>query len=311
MMINCPNCNLLQPKDQYCAQCGVNMETWKPPRKPIWQRLLGNWMVQLGILFSIVFMLVFYDSITNQPDTDYEENLPPVADHIEREDDSTSFAASSSNQELESVEGRMAQNPQRSQKRLEKLGVKEGQQVQLTTLKKQAYFRLALMGQNLIDKIAEKGQRIDGNAVVISESELKELSRSYSGDVKSMGQIRKNFNFGQPTQLFVGEEDLETGLNLGYFFQVSVNENSVRNNIRADVRAWSQLQLSGDLGSQATYDITLTSDSALVVVDPTVPSFNFSQEERSLFDASSRLRPLNSEAIAEDLADIVLVLAIK
>ncbi|MES3039012.1 MAG: hypothetical protein V4736_13985 [Bdellovibrionota bacterium] len=48
MMINCPKCKFNQPEDQYCAQCGVNMVTYVPPKKPIFTRIINNTYVQVG-----------------------------------------------------------------------------------------------------------------------------------------------------------------------------------------------------------------------------------------------------------------------
>ncbi len=38
MLINCPRCGFQQPKDKYCAQCGVDMETFKPASPPALKR---------------------------------------------------------------------------------------------------------------------------------------------------------------------------------------------------------------------------------------------------------------------------------
>lgn len=53
MLINCPRCGFQQPQDQYCAQCGVDMENYKPSTPPAWKRLLGNPLVQLSALVVV------------------------------------------------------------------------------------------------------------------------------------------------------------------------------------------------------------------------------------------------------------------
>lgn len=53
MLINCPRCGFQQPQDKYCAQCGVDMETYKPSRPPVWKRFFGNLAVQLSLLVFI------------------------------------------------------------------------------------------------------------------------------------------------------------------------------------------------------------------------------------------------------------------
>lgn len=42
MLINCPRCGFSQPKDKYCAQCGVDMETFKPREVPLFKRLITH-----------------------------------------------------------------------------------------------------------------------------------------------------------------------------------------------------------------------------------------------------------------------------
>lgn len=53
MLVNCPRCGFSQPKDQYCAQCGIDMQSYKPKEKPFLAKTLGNMWVQIGILLLI------------------------------------------------------------------------------------------------------------------------------------------------------------------------------------------------------------------------------------------------------------------
>lgn len=53
MLINCPRCGFQQPKDKYCAQCGVDMETYVPATPPAWKRFFGSPLVQLTFLIII------------------------------------------------------------------------------------------------------------------------------------------------------------------------------------------------------------------------------------------------------------------
>lgn len=53
MLINCPRCGFQQPEDKYCAQCGVDMETYKPSTPPIWKRFFGNLAIQLSLLIIV------------------------------------------------------------------------------------------------------------------------------------------------------------------------------------------------------------------------------------------------------------------
>lgn len=53
MLIKCPRCGFQQPQDKYCAQCGVDMETYKPAAPSFFKRFFGSPLVQLSLLLFI------------------------------------------------------------------------------------------------------------------------------------------------------------------------------------------------------------------------------------------------------------------
>lgn len=57
MLIHCPRCNFSQPKDQYCAQCGVDMDTYKPKPQPLVKRILQSGVFQIGFLLTIAVLI--------------------------------------------------------------------------------------------------------------------------------------------------------------------------------------------------------------------------------------------------------------
>lgn len=42
MLINCPRCGFSQPQDQYCAQCGVDMQAFKPKSVPLMTKIFQS-----------------------------------------------------------------------------------------------------------------------------------------------------------------------------------------------------------------------------------------------------------------------------
>jgi hypothetical protein len=61
MLVNCPKCNFSQPKDTYCANCGIEMDTYRPEKKPILKVLLKNPLFHLVIfLFASYFAYINY-----------------------------------------------------------------------------------------------------------------------------------------------------------------------------------------------------------------------------------------------------------
>ena len=53
MLINCPRCGFSQPQDQYCAQCGVDMQAYKPKEIPFFKKLFSSTGFQLSVLVLI------------------------------------------------------------------------------------------------------------------------------------------------------------------------------------------------------------------------------------------------------------------
>ncbi len=60
MLIECPKCGFSQPKDQYCASCGVDMQNFRSKPKPLQSRLLANPVVHISVMFMLVFMGTMY-----------------------------------------------------------------------------------------------------------------------------------------------------------------------------------------------------------------------------------------------------------
>jgi hypothetical protein len=63
MMIECPRCGFAQPKDKYCANCGVDMDQWLAKPKPLLVRLLANPNFHLSLIGGLIAMVlawIFY-----------------------------------------------------------------------------------------------------------------------------------------------------------------------------------------------------------------------------------------------------------
>lgn len=57
MLVSCPRCGFSQPKDQYCAQCGVDMQSFKQKKQPALNRIFNSASVQIGILLIIAILI--------------------------------------------------------------------------------------------------------------------------------------------------------------------------------------------------------------------------------------------------------------
>lgn len=58
MLINCPRCGFSQPKDRYCANCGVDIDTYKPKPTSFVKKILASPLFHITIIALIVFASV-------------------------------------------------------------------------------------------------------------------------------------------------------------------------------------------------------------------------------------------------------------
>ncbi len=62
-MIECPRCGFAQPKDQFCASCGLDIDAYVAKPKPVLVRLVQNpnlHLTLIGILIVLVIGYIFY-----------------------------------------------------------------------------------------------------------------------------------------------------------------------------------------------------------------------------------------------------------
>lgn len=69
MLISCPRCGFQQPQDKYCAQCGVDMESYKPQSAPFFKTFLKNPILHVTLLVAVVAGGSFYVYKNNQTET--------------------------------------------------------------------------------------------------------------------------------------------------------------------------------------------------------------------------------------------------
>lgn len=60
MLVNCPKCGFSQPKDRYCAKCGVDMENFTPKSPSVGKQILMHPALHISLIFVVVFVAVAY-----------------------------------------------------------------------------------------------------------------------------------------------------------------------------------------------------------------------------------------------------------
>jgi hypothetical protein len=83
MMMECPRCGFVQPQDRFCANCGLNVATFRAQPKPLVQRLLSSPVFYISLAILLVFGVVLYLKRTELSQTDrgavFTENTAPVS----------------------------------------------------------------------------------------------------------------------------------------------------------------------------------------------------------------------------------------
>jgi hypothetical protein len=57
MLVHCPKCNFSQPKDAYCAKCGIEMDRYRPEKKPLLKTLIKNPITHIVLSIAGVFLV--------------------------------------------------------------------------------------------------------------------------------------------------------------------------------------------------------------------------------------------------------------
>jgi hypothetical protein len=60
MMMECPRCGFAQPKDRYCASCGLDVEHFVVKPKPLLSRIVQNPNFHLSLIGLLVVLVVAY-----------------------------------------------------------------------------------------------------------------------------------------------------------------------------------------------------------------------------------------------------------
>jgi len=60
MMMDCPRCGFNQPKDRYCANCGLDVDQFLAKPKPFWLRVVQNPVLHISLIVALILLIVAY-----------------------------------------------------------------------------------------------------------------------------------------------------------------------------------------------------------------------------------------------------------
>jgi hypothetical protein len=265
----------------------------------------------LGKLFLVIFVVVLRDNFIPRTDkTNSRSNLPPVSSTIARDDSVSEPQAvesfQSESESVQNVQGRQAPSEQASLRQNPPQSEKSTPQLQ-----KQLSVKVYSITRNGLETLSQSARKLEQGVFIVTDQFATQFRASNKQEFNSFGNQRKQYQLGEPVNLFIGEQDLETGLNFGFYAQVIVAEDSSPESIKAEVRFWNQLKLDEEPSPPLTFDINMRTQDTAFIVDIGVHDLDFTQEERNLFEGSRKLQILNNEEFMDSLSDIALVLEVK
>ncbi|RYZ77412.1 MAG: hypothetical protein EOP05_01915, partial [Proteobacteria bacterium] len=111
MMVNCPKCGFSQPKDRYCASCGIDMVTFRPAQKPFATRIVQSTALQVVTLGLVVAGVAVYVR---------DQNRAELSKQLSNDQQIASKIAESQNLQEESEAARVAANDYAQQQAVER-----------------------------------------------------------------------------------------------------------------------------------------------------------------------------------------------
>lgn len=325
-MLKCPKCGFQQPEDIYCANCGVNMQTFKAEPKPIFKSLLTNWMVQLAALVIVIVSVVLYDrgserkprpsnvsqSVAANSEMRRRVTPPPPPPPTAKEKRRMKMAANSAS-EIGSAF-----------KRVEDTAPAEAQTEVLTT-------ELAAPAVDLPAGTAPTKSALQATYYQISKSLLADLQRdtqglNISGDavgglisqkklqaLKSSGEMRRlsghkyrGLHSGSKAPvMFTGH--MGEGKNIGLSLQVTPvkQENSTS---QIEVKCWGTFKMEERGENLFSSEMTLNAQYSAYIAGFMPKDKTFTDEEKALFESDRTLRLLIQEDFLNDSSDLILII---
>lgn len=256
MLINCPKCGFSQPKDKYCAQCGVDMESFKPKTSSGFSDFISNPKLHIAILLFVSFGLglKFYqnkDRNSQEKAKLLKGSVQIVTSSQSSKEPSADFEKSDQVNPTEEVasEDNTAAAPTIAENVSSNLAFnRTGTKTTLNTIKKIqstiGYYEVSAKELDfLIDESKNLGQYNDfGDYKAGVISNLNEKLTSHANQYKSLSKIEQNMELGRAFQWFVGTKGPEPDSDIGFHSSIETIETenqSLRANLEI-IRQWKE-----------------------------------------------------------------------
>lgn len=316
-MIKCPKCNFEQPEDIYCAQCGVNMKNFIPPRKSIFVSLFTNQALIVGILFVGIIIFVLYDyALSKKPKTNTVAAITKqTSEQIDVQDSQTPSSYKPAIGSGSEPGTEAPPTPQTPAPQVEKAAFEAprparaasdspapGVAVAKSSLQISFYqISRALLGEIQRETSASPFNG-DGFGGIVSKKRLAVLRRS--PELKSISTNRYKLD-GHPISIFKGQKSGESAKSIGLYFQVNPLKNDATTT-QIEVKSWGSLKLQENDENLFTSEMTLNTQSVAMIAGFLPKDKVFGDEEKSIFEADRALKIYNTEGFWDGDVDLIM-----
>lgn len=307
-MMICPKCQFQQPPDTYCANCGVNMETFRPKAKPLFSRILKHWIFHLSLLVLVILGLVLYDRSDSRRVIDPDENSEsmtsqdaPVSDNSYEPAPQKVAQAEATSLEQDSL----AKAQLRSGEKISARAAAPSATAQGKTSVQVTFYQASKMAvSELLREAQNSSFNGEASGGIVNKKKLQQLKDAR--EVRSTSSsVYKDFDNQHPIMIFKGQRG--SGRNLGLFFQLSaLREDS--GSQQFEVKSWGSLKIQGPEDNLFASEMTLGTQSAAFIAGFLPKDRNFNEEEKAIFEAERTLKIYNQEDFWEGASDLIMVI---
>jgi hypothetical protein len=307
-MIKCPKCQFEQPPDTYCANCGINMEVYRPEPKPFLKSLLTNGMFHLLLVIALIVAVVLYDR--GKDNSAVKSPQAPVAirshnDPVNSPPPEEPAAAPAAAPAVAAATPESAPAPMPEAAPVEvrkKPSTRPGKHsIQVT------FYRASRSALADIQRDTQSGN-FNGEASggIISQKKLDQLKANK--DLRSLsGNKFKDVDNLHPIMIFKGQRSTTTAKNVGLFFQITPLREEA-GSLQLEIKSWGNLKTSGNEENLFVSEMTLNGQAGAFIYGFLPKDKTFTDEEKAVFDTDRTLKIYNNEDFWDGSADLIMVI---
>jgi hypothetical protein len=308
-MIKCPKCQFSQPLDTYCANCGVNMETYRPEPKPFLKSLLTHWLFHLALIIVLIVGLVVYDRsepnpapvASAQPQNEFKEDAAEIQPAAKAEPQPIAraeappeqYPAAGVKMGAGAINNDAAENAQPVAR-----NKKNPIQVTFYSATRNAFSDLQRDAQSASFSGEASGGIIDKKKVaqLVSARELRLLS----------SDSFKDYDSQHPITVFKGQRSASSGKSVGIYFQLAPMKFDATS-VQLEIRSWGNLKTQGNEEELFASEMTVNSQASGYIAGFLPKDKAFTDEEKLVFKSDRTLQIYTQESFWDGQSDLIMI----